>query len=118
MKIVAARLRTLRESLNVSQIKMAPLIGVKQSSVNRYENDQADPSLETLLNYADYFDVSLDYILGRTDNPQGRLFANQPKVEKANPELQRFVDMCFDPKSPLNGKLRQTLLDMLEEADS
>ena len=68
MRIVAERLRTLRNRLSISQVKMAPIVGLKQSTINRYENDQSDPSLETLLRYAEYFDVSLDYILGRTDN--------------------------------------------------
>ena len=116
MKIVAERLRTLRESLSLSQSKIAPLVGVKQASVNRYENDQCSPSYETLLKYADFFDVSLDYIFGRTDNPQGTLYEYRPKVEQGNPDLKKFVDMCFDPTSPMNERLKQALLDMLKEA--
>jgi len=49
MEIVAKRLRTLRNGLNISQAKMAPIVGLKQSAINRYENDQAEPSCETLL---------------------------------------------------------------------
>ena len=67
MKELGERLRRLRESVKLSQVKMAELLGVKQSSINRYEQGQSAPSLETLVRYADYFDVSLDYLLGRTD---------------------------------------------------
>lgn len=116
MKIVADRLRKLRENLNLSQMKMAPLIGAKQASVNRYENDQCSPSYETLLRYADYFDVSLDYIFGRTDHPQGKLYEYKPKIEQGDPEMKRFVEMCFDPKSPMNERLKETLLQLLGEA--
>ena len=113
MKKVADRLRTLREHGKLSQEKMAPLVGLKQSSINRYENNQSDPSSETLLRYADYFDVSLDYIFGRTDKPQGRLYEGKPKLEENNPRMRKFVEMCFDPKSPYYDRLKQTLLDML-----
>ena len=63
MKELGERLRILRESVKLSQVKMAELLGVKQSSINRYEQGQSAPSLETLVKYADYFDVSMDYLL-------------------------------------------------------
>lgn len=113
MKEVADRLRILRESLKISQDKMSPLVGMKQSSINRYEHDQSDPSFETLLRYADYFDVSLDYIFGRTDNPQGKLYEYKPKIEQNDPKMREFVEMCFDPESPMRDRFKQMLLDML-----
>lgn len=116
MKEVAERLRHLRESVKLSQVKMAEIVGVKQSSLNRYELNQASPTFETLTRYADYFDVSMDYIFGRTNNPQGKLYEYKPKIEQNDPEMKRFVEMCFDPNSPMNERLKQTLLQMLEEA--
>lgn len=115
MKVLAERLRALRESVKLSQEKMGRLVGMKQSSVNRYESGQSDPSPETLLRYADYFGVSLDYIFGRTDKPQGKLYECKPKLEENNPEMQKFVEMCFDPQSPMHDRLKQTLLEMLGE---
>ena len=52
MKELGERLRRLRESVKLSQVKMAELLGVKQSSINRYEQGQSAPSLETLVRYA------------------------------------------------------------------
>ena len=95
---------------------MGEIVGVKQSSLNRYEANQSSPSLETLLRYADYFDVSLDYIFGRTDKPQGKLYECKPKDEEIDPEMAKFVEMCFDPSSPINGRLKKTLINMLREA--
>ena len=115
MKVVAQRLRYLRQSVKLSQVKMAEILGVKQSSLNRYEQDQASPSYETLARYADFFDVSLDYIFGRTDNPQGVLFEYKPKIMQVTPEMEKFVEMCFDPESPMSGRLKETLLQMLRE---
>ena len=116
MNIVAERLRVLRNRLNISQAKMAPIVGLKQAAINRYENNQAEPSCETLLRYANYFDVSLDYIFGRSDNPQGKLYEYRPKVGESNPEMERFVEMCFDSGSPMNKRLKETLVKMLKEA--
>ena len=116
LKEVADRLRHLRESVKLSQVKMAEIVDVKQSSLNRYELNQASPTFETLTRYADYFDVSMDYIFGRTDKPQGKLYDYKPKITQSDPEMKRFVEMCFDPKSPMNERLKETLLQMLGEA--
>ena len=115
MKEVGKRLKALRESIGISQVKMAEAIGSTQSSVNRYENGQSTPPVELFRRYADYFDVSLDYILGRTDDPRGKLYGCKPKFADSDPELEKFVEMCFDPKSPMNSRLKETLLTMLRE---
>lgn len=115
MNIVGQRLRSLRESLKYSQVKMAEFVGVKQSSINRYESGEAEPTFEVLLKYADFFDVSMDYIFGRTDKPQGELYNYQPKLSMVDPEMEKFIEMCFDPNSPMNGRLKQTLFKMLKE---
>ena len=116
MKEVGKRLKALRESLGLSQVKMAEAIGSTQSSINRYENGQSTPPVELFRRYADYFDVSMDYIFGRTDNPQGKLYEYKPKIQQNDPQMQKFVEMCFDPTSPMNARLKETLLQMLGEA--
>ena len=59
--VIASRLKELRESLKLSQAKVASLNGTTtQASINRYENQQSDSSLDILLWYADFFDASLD----------------------------------------------------------
>ena len=119
MQEVAQRLKSLRESVGVSQAKLAALMGTTQASVNRYENGQSSPPLKILRWYADFFDVSLDYIFARTEQPEGKLYEHKPKVIEAmtqdNKELRQFVDMCFDPTSPVSEKLRETLTKLLEE---
>lgn len=119
MQEIAQRLKSLRESVNLSQAKLAALMGITQASVNRYENGQSSPPLKILRWYADFFDVSMDYIFARTEQPEGKLYEHKPKVLEAitqdNRELRRFVDMCFDPTSPVSEKLREVLTKMLEE---
>ena len=115
MKELGQRLRTLRQGVKLSQVKMADLLGVKQSSINRYEMGQSVPSAVTLIKYADYFDVSLDYIFARTDKPQGKLYEYKPKIIASSKEIKQFIEMCFDPESPMNEKLKQTLIQMMED---
>ena len=119
MEVVAKRMRSLRESASLSQAKIAAMIGVTQTSINRYENGQASPPLETLLWYADFFDVSMDYLFGRTDAPEGKLYAHKPNLieamTKEDKQLRQFVDMCFDPASPISEKLREVLTQQLRE---
>ena len=76
MKIIGERLRGLRESVRLSQAKLAKEFDVSQSALARYEIDDSTPSPEVFLKYADYFDVSLDYIFGRTDDPHGMIYNN------------------------------------------
>jgi transcriptional regulator with XRE-family HTH domain len=119
MQIVGERLRALRDGLKISQAKIAAMIGTTQSNIVRYETNKTFPPANILLWYADYFDVSLDYIFGRTDEPRGKLYDYQPEAirEKTehNEELRQFVEMCFDPDSPMNGRLKETLVRMLQE---
>ena len=115
-KIIGQRLRDLRQGVKLSQMKLCSLNGkISQSALNRYENGISEVSNEVLLWYADYFDVSLDYIFGRTDNPQGKLYDYQPKIMKDNKQMQELIEMCFDPSSPANAKLKETLLRLWEE---
>ncbi len=113
MSITSERLHILREGMNFSQKKMADVLGVAQPSINRYEHGQSVPSVDILVKYADYFDVSMDYITGRCDEPQGKLYQAKPPVAD-NPELAKFVEMCFDPDSPMNDQLKRTLMQMLQ----
>lgn len=108
-------MRRLRESIGFSQVKIARLLGVGQSSVYRYEAAKTSVPLEILIKFADYFDVSLDYIFGRTDLPQGKLYKGEPGIEFSYPEMEQFIEMCFDPKSKMNRHLKETLRQLMKE---
>ncbi len=63
------RLKELRISRGVSQLKLALDLNMNQNSISRYETGVRQADYETLIAFADYFDVSIDYLLERTDNP-------------------------------------------------
>ena len=114
MNIIGVRLRELRQSAKLSQAKIAAIVGSRQSAVARFESGEAHVPADVMIRYADYFDVSLDYIFGRTDNPQGKLYEGKMKIEKVYPEMDKFIEMCFDPHSPMNGRLKEALFRMME----
>ena len=57
-------LRTLRMSKGISQQQLADVIGTSQQSINKYENHNVEPDISTLIMLADYFQVSVDYLIG------------------------------------------------------
>ena len=62
------KLKELRKSKKISQLKLAIDLNMNQNSISRYYNCERESDYETLIKLADYFDVSLDYLLGRYDN--------------------------------------------------
>ena len=66
MKIFQERLIEQRKLNKKTQRQIAEHLHAAQPSYFRYENGSAEPSLENLVKLADYFDVSVDYLLGRT----------------------------------------------------
>lgn len=59
-------MRVLRDEYNISQQKLAEAIGVTQPSINKYENHDIEPDITTLIKIADFFDTSVDYVIGHT----------------------------------------------------
>lgn len=61
------RLKELRKKRKISQLKMALDLHMNQNTISRYENMEREADYETLIRFADYFGVSLDYLFGRSD---------------------------------------------------
>ena len=61
------RLKELRKKKKISQLKLALDLNLNQNAISRYENMERQADYETLIALADYFNVSLDYLLGRTE---------------------------------------------------
>lgn len=64
------KLRHLRKSRGYTQISLQMQTGIEQALLSKYENGERIPPTETLLKLADFYRVSLDYILCRTENPE------------------------------------------------
>lgn len=65
---MVANLKKLRNEYNVSQQQLADVIGVSQQSINKYENHNIEPDIDTLKKMADFFNTSIDYLVGYETN--------------------------------------------------
>ena len=66
MKIFAERLKYLRQVYKIPQSTLAELLNFRPNAISNYETSRNTPSFKNLIKIADYFDVSLDYLLGRS----------------------------------------------------
>lgn len=62
------RLKELRKEKGISQLKLAMELNTNQNTISRYETGEREPGINELISLADYFNVSIDYLLGRTDS--------------------------------------------------
>ena len=94
--MLGARLKKLRKAKKLTQQDLASKINVTHVSISGYESGRRSPDTDTLQKIADYFDVSVDYLLGRSDikKPESpseekefEAFANDPALEKWYKEL-------------------------------
>ena len=69
MSVFSERLIQLRKNRGISQIALAKEIGVSSRIYQEYEYAKSEPKMSNLVSIADFFDVSLDYLTGRTDTP-------------------------------------------------
>lgn len=64
------RLKEIRKSKGISQLKLALDLNTNQNTISRYETGEREPGINELIKLADYFNVSIDYLLCRTDKPE------------------------------------------------
>jgi len=64
------RLKELRKSRGYTQVALQMQTGIEQALLSKFENGERTPPTETLVRLADFYNVSIDYILYRTDNPK------------------------------------------------
>ena len=66
---MALRIRDLREDRDLNQTKVSQMLGMSQTGYSKYETGENDLPTSILIKLADFYDVSIDYLLNRTDNP-------------------------------------------------
>ncbi len=92
------RLRDLRQDKDLTQEQVAKIFFLQRTQYRRYENGESDLPLEWAKKFAEYYDVSIDFISGRTSTPKpppSSLTARQKRLLEAyakNADLQTAVD--------------------------
>jgi len=66
--MIGKRLKELREEKGITQEQLGKLVNLSQQTIGHYEVNRAKPDIETIEKLAEYFNVSTDYLLGRTNN--------------------------------------------------
>lgn len=112
MRAIGNRMQQLRKDNGLTQAEIAKICGTNQSTIARMESGQTAPTVSILLALADHYDVSMDYLCCRTEKPQGRLYEGKKPSED---DMQQFIEMCFDPKSPVSSRVKNSLLEILKE---
>lgn len=86
-KLLGEKIRELREKRGFSQEELGVLIGKTRDNISSYEIGRSAPQPDTLIKLADLFKVSIDYLLGRTDDPHQIFTTN----EEMSPEQKHVV---------------------------
>jgi len=107
------RIRELRKSMNLSQETLAAILGTSQQAVSRMENGAYDIPTDLLVKMADSFNVTTDYILGRTDIK--RDLSGQVRM---NHEMDRYYDIVlrYQRLTDINKKTLMWYDDLNENA--
>lgn len=104
MSVFGAHLKLLRKSRKITQKELAQSIGASERGIQQIELEESKPSFDTLIALADYFDVSLDYLVGRSDDPARR---------SGTPSTQLAARINNLPQR--EQKIVNALVDALEE---
>ena len=93
-------LKLLRSERNMSQQELADALGISKSSINMYERGERQPNFELLETIADFFNVDIDYLLGRTNkttkiitpNTIAAHFDGNEYTEEELDEIKKFAE--------------------------
>jgi len=88
--LFSSRLKYLREKKDLSQLELGKILNLTQQTINNYENGKREPNQEILQKIADYFKVSVDYLLGRSDDPKLRQITD-PALLKEIEEAKKMM---------------------------
>ncbi|EUJ27365.1 helix-turn-helix domain-containing protein [Listeria cornellensis] len=118
------RLKQLRNSLNMTQEEMANKLDISRSAYSHLENERNEPDTETLNKLASFHDVSIDYLLGRSDskslNSEGFTVKEDNDIKKRidamKQDLASSGALMFDGE-PLSEDALDSLMDILEHAE-
>lgn len=104
-------LKDLRQKMGLSQIDVARALGVSRQSYNFYENGKRDPDTDMLKNIADYFNVSIDYLLGRDACSGEHTSVNTPELSQDSLEIYDLYKQLPKQKQILVLEVAKAMLD-------
>lgn len=94
MSVTPNKIRDLREDLDLRQIDVSQATGIDQKTLSNYETGKTNPDSYALMKLADYFDVTIDYLVGRTPlniKANTDVITKLTEIEKDINEIKRFL---------------------------
>jgi len=92
------RLKQIRLYKNLTQEQLGKLLNVTNVGVSKWESNERFPDKDTLIKIADYFDVSIDYLLCRTDNPDAKVYTATIDGNHIEIELEKSYPYDLTPE--------------------
>ncbi|WP_426452023.1 helix-turn-helix domain-containing protein [Paenibacillus sp. S-38] len=110
-KIIGLRLTSLRKQKKLTQEQVAEQTGIPRSTYSNYESGKREPDIETIKMLAQFNNVSVNYLLGETEDPTSKTYAN-PKLEANTAILAEMVKKYefFDLSDPKKREVLEALL--------
>lgn len=100
-----SRLKSLRETKGISQKELAESLDVSDVMVSMYEQDKKKPSLDTIAKMADYFNVTVDYLLGLEDTTEGlSVYLSLARDAQKNGISVEDIKMAIDTIKRIRGE--------------
>lgn len=111
------RFKELRKTKNLSQQKLADILGISKSSVNMYERGEREPGLEMVEKIADFFNVDIDYLFGKSDISNRALTQSYPLPDIPSPSetdpdmfvLYMYKKLDAEDKAEIRGEMKHML---------
>lgn len=100
------KLKELRLERKINQSELGEIIGISPSTVGMYERDQRFPDKDILSKIADYFEVSVDYLLGRTD---------ERNIHKEKPKLDEGIKTIAAHRININEDLPDDAIEKIND---
>ena len=116
MPLFPQRLRQLRKQKKLTAKAFGDMFNLAESTISGYETGSRKPDIELIEKFADFFGVSVDYLLGRTDNPSNGTdtrtpIENQPEVQFIMRARQELSPRAFEKFMELAKKTKEMFED-------
>ncbi|WP_052659525.1 helix-turn-helix domain-containing protein [Bacillus alveayuensis] len=107
MNTLGHRLKKLREEHNLTQERAGKIFGLTKYQIHRYESGASSPDPETIKEFADYYGVSTDYLLGRTATPYETRDKEITPEKTVDPSLDSFLNELKEAPKEQREQLRK-----------
>ena len=111
--LFSERLRELRQNKGLSQSQLADALNISKSAISMYELGKREPDLETLEGIADFFNVDINYLIGKED---GSMYYLDPEAAEIAQEVQQRPELkiLFDATRKVSSGDLKFVVDMID----